>query len=332
MQPFDVLTPRGQQRRLLKLAYQVMKNYDLEVRQITFLTMATNVLYKVVTRGGEKFALRFYSDKDSTLEENRTELYWLKAICRDVDLRVIQPVLRKDGEMINVCEMAGLPPGKRCALFRWIPGTPLAEQITPAYYHQLGEIMARLHTHAESLHLPPEIRPKRWDKVFYYPDEKPIYHLPQYRSLFSTERIALMDEAVRRLDAFLPTLYERGEPPILIHGDLHPWNVHVFRGQLYVLDFEDVLLGYPVQDVAVTLYYGRDREDYPELAAAFREGYTGVRAWPARSEDELRLLMAARNTNFINYVAEIDPDAESSLGRMFARLKGFLEVEELARA
>ncbi|HZU87357.1 MAG TPA: phosphotransferase, partial [Anaerolineaceae bacterium] len=185
--------------------------------------------------------------------------------------------------------------------------------------------MARLHTHAESLRLPPEIQPKRWDKVFYYPDEKAVYHLPQYRALFSDERIALMDAAVQKLDAFLPTLYANGGPPILIHGDLHPWNVHVYRGQLYVLDFEDNLLGYPVQDIAVTLYYGRERPDYPELAAAFRAGYTRLRPWPARSEEELRLLMAARNTNFINYIAEIDPDAESFLEGMFTRLKGFLE-------
>jgi Ser/Thr protein kinase RdoA (MazF antagonist) len=39
------------------------------------------------------------------------------------------------------------------------------------------------------------------------------------------------------------------------------------------MDFEDVMLGYPVQDVAITLYYGQQREQYPELRDAFFEGY-----------------------------------------------------------
>lgn len=326
MKPFETLTQRGQQRRLLHLAYQVLQNYDLEVRQISFLTMATNTLFKVVTTSGEKLALRFYSDMDSTLEENRSEMFWLQALSHHTSLKVLQPVTRKDGEIMNITHAPGTPAGKRCALFRWIPGRPLAEQITPVYYRQLGEMMARLHRHAESLSLPAEVQPKRWDKVFYYPDEKAIYHLPQYRALFSDDRITLMDTAVRQLDAFLPTLYQRGEPPILIHGDLHPWNVHVYRGQLFLLDFEDLLLGYPVQDIAITLYYERERPDFPQLAAAFRAGYTSLHAWPAHAEEDLPRLMAARNTNFINYVAEIDPDAETSLAKMFPRLKGFLEA------
>jgi Ser/Thr protein kinase RdoA (MazF antagonist) len=331
MQPFDSLTQRGQQRRMLHMAYQVMKNYNLEVRQITFLTMATNMLYKVVTTSGEKLVLRFYSDKDSTMAENHTELFWLNALSRDTDLNVVQPVLRKDGEMINITNMPGLPANKRCALFRWIPGNVLEEQITSVNYHQLGEFMARLHTHSESLCLPPEIHPKRWDRVFYYPGEKAIYRLPQYRTLFSAERVALMDEAVQRCDAFLPTLYNNGKPPILIHGDLHPGNVHVHNGQLYVLDFEDNLLGYPIQDIAITFYYQRSRPDYPKLVSAFRRGYTSQRPWPVRSEADLYLLMAARNANFINYVAEIDPKAENFLAGMFTRLKEFLKDKKTPR-
>jgi len=92
--------------------------------------------------------------------------------------------------------------------------------------------------------LPPHICPKRWDTVFYSPDEKIVYRLPEYAHLFTPRRIALMDEAIRRSNLLLADLYSSGRAPHLIHGDLNYGNVHVHRDRLYLLDFEDIMLGY----------------------------------------------------------------------------------------
>jgi Ser/Thr protein kinase RdoA (MazF antagonist) len=37
------------------------------------------------------------------------------------------------------------------------------------------------------------------------------------------------------------------------------------RGRLTAFDFEDVMRGLPVQDIAITLSYGRERPDHREL-------------------------------------------------------------------
>ena len=58
--------------------------------------------------------------------------------------------------------------------------------------------------------------------------------------------IAWTQEAITRLQA-------SGEPLRLLHGDLHPWNVRSYRGVLSPIDFEDLMLGWPVQDIATTL-------------------------------------------------------------------------------
>jgi Ser/Thr protein kinase RdoA (MazF antagonist) len=85
------------------------------------------------------------------------------------------------------------------------------------------------------------------------------------------------------------------------------------------------MLGYPVQDVAITLSYGRERGGYGEWRAAFRQGYTSLRAWPAESERQIKTLMAARTVTFVNYVARIDPSPQEYIDRRCEALRQFLE-------
>jgi Ser/Thr protein kinase RdoA (MazF antagonist) len=60
--------------------------------------------------------------------------------------------------------------------------------------------------------------------------------------------------------------------------------------------------GWPVQDIATTLYYVQTEENYAELRAAFREGYQRIEAWPDRSGREIDAFMAARALGMLNFV------------------------------
>lgn len=302
------------------MAKQMMREYDLPVKQVSFLTQESNTLFKVTSTGGEKFVLRI-SSEESTLDQSRVEVLWLNALRHDTNLNVIEPVARKDGQFITSISTPGVPHESRGMLFRWVPGRVLEVQITPAYYTQLGAITAQLHNHAQTLHLLAGIQLKRWDRVFYYPGEQAVYHQPIYRPLLSEDRLATLDDAVERCNILLKELYTTSLAPILIHADLHYANIHVYRGQLYLLDFEDILLGFPAHDIAITLYYGRNRPDYNELVATYRQGYTHIRPWPDVSSPQLAGLMAARNTNFINYVLVHIPEPAQMLEGMFIRLK-----------
>lgn len=330
MKPFEKLTRRGKIRRLRGLAKEALKRYSLPVKRLRFFTIATNTMFRVDTQNGGRFMLRIYSDEETTLEDNRAEMFWLNALARDTDLNVSQPVPNRDGGYITVVSVAGVPGalgksgGRRCALFRWIPGRTLEEQLSPQNYYKLGQAMAKLHDHAETLKPPRELEPKRWDKVFYYPNEPVIYNTQEYLHLFSTKRISMIDQVIQRAGRLLDDLHADEGRRIWIHGDLHYWNVHVYKGELYVIDFEDIMAGYPVQDIAVTLYYGRTRDDYPELRQAFQSGYTSLRPWPINAPGQLETLMAARSVNFINYVARIDPEPEEYLDMRCRELEGYL--------
>jgi Ser/Thr protein kinase RdoA (MazF antagonist) len=326
MKPYDALTPRGQQRRLRQLVFRALERYNLEVKRVRFLTHETNAMFRVETVDGGKFVLRIYSDDETTLRDNQAEMFWLDALKRDTDLKVTEPVARRDGETITVASVPGVPGERRCVLFKWIPGRTLEGYLNPENYYRLGQLQARLHNHAESLNpLPPAIQPKRWDRVFYYPDEPVVYRSAEYRHLFPPERIALLDEVVGRAEAVLAQLHADPKGRMLIHGDLHYWNVHLYRGELYVIDFEDVMLGYPVQDVAITLYYGRDRDGYGAWREAFEEGYTRLRPWPAESERQIETLMAARAAMFVNYVARVDPSPLEFVETRCEGLRRFLD-------
>lgn len=325
MKAYSDLTERGKLRRLRQLTLSALAYYDLQVKSVKFLTTETNTMFQLRASDGERYVLRIYSEEETTLRENQAEMFWLDALKRDTDLRISEPVKRKDGDYITFAHAPDVPGERRCVLFRWVPGRPLENALNPENYFKLGQTLAKLHNHAETLKpLPPDIQPKKWDKVFYYPDEPVVYNTANYRYLFPPERVALLDEVIARANAVFAQLYADPDQQILIHGDLHYRNVHLYRGELYVIDFEDVMLGYPVQDIAVTFSYGRQREGYREWRDAFVQGYTCVRPWPTDGERVIETLIAARSVMFVNYVARIHASPQAYIAQRCEDLKQFL--------
>jgi len=334
MKPYDELTFRGQILRLRQLCLKALEAYPIEVARVRYLTTASTTMFRVDARDGQKYVFRLYSEQDSSLAENEAEMFWLSALARETDLPVVQPVARTDGVYLSFVSVAGVPGEKRCALYRWVPGVPLEEHVSPKTFGQLGVLMAGLHNHAQGLRIPSRIRPKRWDRVFYFPGEQAVFHRPAYAHLFTPEQVRTLDRACALLDPFLAGLYGRGERPFIIHGDLNLWNVHIYRGKLYLLDFEDMVMGFPAQDIAICLYYLRNASNYTELATAFQAGYTTARAWPSLSESDLHRLWAARMVNFANYAAyaenafDTDEETREFINTRCEELEGLLALEK----
>jgi len=325
MKPYSKLTRLGGIRRLRQVVTEALEHYDLQVAWIKFLTIETNTMFEVRSEDGGRFVLRIYSDEETTLRENQAEMFWLDALIRDTDLKVTEPVPRRDGEYITIISVPGVPADRRCVLFKWIPGRPIEESLSSDNYYKYGQVLAELHNHAATLNpLLSHINPKQWDKVFYYPDEPIVYNKPEYSHLFPVERVDIIDQVIARADRVFNRLFTDQDNLILIHGDLHYWNIHVHRGDLYVIDFEDINLGYPVQDIAVTLSYGRDRDGYAKWIEAFKRGYSDIRPWPGETEYTIETLIAARSVMFINYVARIDSSPEVYINERCGRLKQYL--------
>lgn len=86
-------------------------------------------------------------------------------------------------------------------------------------------------------------------------------------------------EAHNRLSPILKTLCS--ERSHVLHADLHQGNYRFAPGfDVGVIDFDDVSIGHPAQDIAISMYYFKNFPNHKELQAAFRTGYEELEPWP----------------------------------------------------
>ena len=167
MQPFESLTPIGQIRRLRAVARAALQEYAISVRQLSLLTVDTNTIFRVDATNGDRFVLRISTPGQHSLNDNLIELAWLTALARDSTLKVVTPVADQRGDYLTRVALPTIAEERRCVLFRWVPGRPLASRVSPAHAYTLGTIMAALHDHAGTVWLPPSLTPMTWHTVFY---------------------------------------------------------------------------------------------------------------------------------------------------------------------
>jgi Ser/Thr protein kinase RdoA (MazF antagonist) len=182
----------------------------------------------------------------------------------------------------------------------WLPGVTLGRRVTLPNVERQGALMAQMHTCAAAYTLPEDFQVKAGDCL--YPFEPFILNDPAYL----TELEDSVRDHVARMIPFVENALARlrtsGAAMCLLHGDLHQWNVMIFRDTVYALDFDDLLLGYPVQDIGISLFYYRLRENFAEIHAAFRRGYEAVRPWPESYPGEVETWITWRALTLLNGV------------------------------
>jgi Ser/Thr protein kinase RdoA (MazF antagonist) len=256
-------------------------------------------------------------------------MMWLEALSRDTDLGVPEPLGNCDGAPVTTVEVAGVPQARHCVAFGWMPGPDLADRLTLENVRKLGELSAQLHVHAETFRPPPGFSIKTADKVFPFGDDVVLFD-EAHGNLVTPARHELFQRARKRVEDALGELYADRQGLRVLHYDLHHWNVKVFRGKLYALDFEDLMWRYPVQDIAITFYYWQDHPQFGELREAFRHGYTSHSDWPEQSPGQINTFIAGRGLDLANFVLR-DPNPEwrrsapAFLERVEMRLRAFLE-------
>lgn len=326
--------PRGAQLfRLRHAALDVLaRRYPhVEVRRLRLLNHGFNTTFRVDAADGRRFALRLNVNSRRTPANVRAEVAWVAALARDTALPVPRPEPADSpdgGEAVSFVPVPGLSEPRPAVLFSWLPGRELEHALNPDTVSQLGAATAVLHRHAAGgwelpagtalepartvlLNSPPVL----WGlAAVTHPD-------------LSDELRDLLRVAWERGEAALQRVWSRGRVPARpLHFDLHPWNLKWHRGRLAVFDFDDSVLGHPVQDLAISLYYLRRSKGWtPAWDAALRAGYEaqgGV--WP---EDERTLedLVAARAVLLANDVLQIlNPDVRKEIPAFFARVLGRL--------
>ena len=308
MKHYSSLTVRGQARRLRMLALNALKRYQLAVNRVRLVTNDMNGIFRVDTESGEKYILRItLPEGGHTLDHVIAEMDWLAALASETDLRVPTPVPAVDGSLVVEAQAPGIPEPRYCAVFSWVPGRDLVEEMTDANIASLGELMAKLHAHAQTYSPPDDLFLLQFDRVFPFPEPVVLFDA-EFASLFTQKWREIYAKAIDWAQESIDRLGAGGEQMRILHGDLHQWNVRIYHRVLSPIDFEDLMLGWPVQDIATTLYYFGGQE-YARLRSAFQAGYTSHSPWPERHPGEIDSFIAARGIGLVNFILN-DPNPE----------------------
>jgi Ser/Thr protein kinase RdoA (MazF antagonist) len=270
-----------------ELALAALQHFPIEARRVTRAAESFNTIYRVEAAEGT-YALRV----GPSLQIHAAGTAWCEAAWqRDLvadGVAVPDVVLTSSDEpVVLVNDADGRP--RTCVLFTWIRGRSMRTRLGPSRARMLGRLMARLHSQ----------RFVRRDADVLHAD-KVLYWLLPDRLGDVLVHGKVLTEARDSVQALIDELWGEGDPQ-LIHGDLTAANVIEAPGVGPVpIDFQDMVVGVPAQDISFTLASFGRRDDRDAMAETFREGYSEIRPWPGVSELTMRGLIVARGLHQLN--------------------------------
>lgn len=301
MKDYYQLTQMGKARRLRQLAIQALSAYDLDVLRVRLITNEQNGIFRVDTRDKQKYILRVViPDAGHTVDEINSEMMFLNVL-KDSDITALMPLITKSGDWVSTAQVEGVPQARHCNVFTWVNGVDLADKRSPEIWFSFGALSAQLHQFSQSFTPPTSFTLPTFDTPFPYKEDSVLF-ADAHREHFSDEAYDLLHLAFDKIQTDIDSLFKDTSGLRVIHGDLHQWNVRITRGQLSPIDFEDLLWGYPIQDIAITLYYNRYDDQYEVLLDQFRRGYETISPFPEVYDGQLETHMLSRRIGLLNYV------------------------------
>jgi Ser/Thr protein kinase RdoA (MazF antagonist) len=274
--------------------------YDLDVVALSLISNDWNCVFRVDLADGSHRVLRVSLPGRRTHAEVEGEMAWLAALA-DGPLRVPRPVRTRTGALVVDAAVDGVPEARVCVVFGWIEGVRLAEAMTPVHVGAFGEAIARLHGQAETFRAPPGM--KTWDSAYPFLETEVLFDDRFAAIVGAADRHVFARARAQSIDAIARLRIAEG--PRMLHADLHEDNAFVQPdGSIAVLDFDDSMLGWPVQDLGITVWALTSHSAFDELERALRQGYERVAAWPEREAGEVRVFAASRSLMMANYVVQ----------------------------
>ena len=294
-QPFDELTPSGQARRLRVLALGALEQYDVEVARVSFVARAFNTVFRVDATDGSAYALRVSPSLRIHADGcEEAEAAWVAALRNDVGFPTPAVIPARDGSPVVAARAAGVPDVRTAVCFEWVRGRRLRDGVTAELVRKTGELTAITHEHgaAHATGVPP---------AGALVADRPCYFLVGDRLDELADRYgSVLADAVDRAQRTLDGLWRNPpHPPHLLHGDVQSGNVMVSRGKVVLIDFQDLIWGFELQDVVFALV-ALEAQGFGALAGAFRAGYEAVRPWPDGEPATVAALRAVRHLNVLN--------------------------------
>jgi Ser/Thr protein kinase RdoA (MazF antagonist) len=275
--PFEILTPEA-------ILTAVERATGLRLTGLTSpLPSYINRVYELRDVDGTKLIVKFYRPGRWTREAIEDELTFV-ADCQDAEVPVVPPMLFADGSLIAEHE------GIFFALYPKRAGRQL-EINDESDWMRIGALVARIHLAGQ--------RGRAAARVTIHPQKSTLSDVEHLCSTVIPERMRerYRGIAMRLIQASAP--HFEGLERIRIHGDCHRGNIldRLDEG-LVVIDFDDMAMGPPVQDLWLLLPERVDKCRHE--VDLFLQGYERFRQF---DRSGLRCVEALRAMRMIYFLA-----------------------------
>ena len=262
-----------------------LDKWALSVADISLASQSENIVYRLTTTQGAKYALRVHRPGYHTFAELVSEHEWTNALI-DTGFPLPNAIPTIDGELYVPVNVDG---GVRfVGLVEWLDGNSLQAlteenenlELLYASLEQAGELMAKLHNHSRQWQPSESFSRHKFDIDGFF-GGAPFWGRYWDSSFVDKAQQQLLLKSQKQLIQTLGRLGNTPEVFGMIHADLHHGNLFLStdkqsKNKMYLIDFDDAGFGWYLYDIAVALHEYQGREDFSKLSAALLQGYEKV--------------------------------------------------------
>ncbi len=300
-----------QENPWLPAARRAIESWQIDVAALDLVSVSENIVFKVVSDGGENYVMRLHRPDYHTLDELQAEHTWLEEL-RKAGLHVPVPVRTRGGEGYGSAQYRDEI--RNVGLYKWVDGDLLGSYLTehaePSvvedWFRKLGALAAEMHVVAERFKPPAGFHRHALDAEGTM-GEEPFW--PRYwdHPKMPIEDGLSLNALRQRIHHQLLALPKDPQIYGMIHADLHSQNVVASGDNLHVIDFDDAGFGWYQFDLAVALpAYGS--ADYDMRSNALRAGYLEARPVAEDFFDLVPLFGLVRSMTIIGWALSRHPN------------------------
>ena len=177
---------------LIEIANIALSQYLLDVNEVYLINNEYNATFKVVTKDGQRFALRININSPRSIANLKAEIAWVNFLVADSRVNVPHPIPSVDGQYFITFNYRSNESEFKCVLYSWLDGEELGDDPTFEQLRLLGAAMAALHLSSRDFQLPADAQLP----IFKDPLWETEDHLLSTKSVLEPDAKALVAQAI----------------------------------------------------------------------------------------------------------------------------------------
>ncbi|MHA7965047.1 phosphotransferase enzyme family protein [Paenibacillus sp. CAU 1782] len=223
-------------QRLLK---QAAKAFGFDAGTLAFISNTSNEVYRF-SKNERSYILRLSQKPLPYKDCIQAEIHWIRYLVAK-GVRASLPITTEDGQLtavLNEDEKWYMATAFQMAPGHFFDREP--EIWGPSFFRKWGEMMGSIHHLTKAYHpADPGLTRAKWSPAII---NNPYLQEGDYSFLL---------KKLESVEAVISALPKDSASYGLIHNDLHPYNFHIYQGEITVFDFDDCLYGWFALDIGI---------------------------------------------------------------------------------